>query len=863
MSRFRGTTDNYNPGPGRGEEASYGQTLRRVIILPIALATLVAVILVLMVLNLIRSAQWLDHTDQVISQANLCVKLLVDAETGLRGYQITGTPVFLEPQQKAEKEFPVQIQTLKQLASNNPSQLSLLNSLETVASNWSQFASQTIRARQQSGDVQSESLNLRGKGLMDQARSLFAEFDRVEQELRQERVRNVRQIRLLLFGPVPILLVGMGAALGLVVRRHVRGLQSTFRAALAQAEHGRESLRVTLEGIGDAVIATDTESRVTFTNPVAARLCGIEAGQAAGKPLSEIFKILNEQTRQPVENPVTKVLRAGIVIGLANHTVLLRPDGSEIAIADSGAPIRDRDGKVVGVVLVFRDVTQERAAEIAAQRLAAIVESSDDPILGKDLQGIITNWNQAAERVFGYSGTEIVGKPITTIIPPDRREEEQYILARLKRGERIEHLETVRQAKDGRQLQVALTISPIKDSSGTIVGASKILRDITAQKTAQAALRQQAELLDQSYDAVFVWELGGAISYWNKGAQELYGFTPEEAVGKTSHDLLQTQQLSPGPSFTQTLGETGRWEGELNHTTRDGRKIIVESRIRAIRQNARPTVLESARDITSRKQYAEELERKVAERTAELARTNERLREADKLKSEFLSSMSHELRTPLNSILGFTEIVKDEMAGPLNELQKQQLGMAYNSGRHLLNLINDLLDLSRIEAGKTEIFKEWIEPATVIEEVIRTVAPLAARKGLVVASEAELPARVYTDRKKLFQVLLNLVNNAVKFTERGGVKVGGRTEEQNLVLSVTDTGIGIKPENIAMLFEAFRQVEGSAAKRYEGTGLGLYLCKKLVHLLEGEIWVESEVDKGSQFTFRIPLGQNGNQPRQQ
>ena len=258
-----------------------------------------------------------------------------------------------------------------------------------------------------------------------------------------------------------------------------------------------EQFRVTLESIGDAVIATDAEGRVTYVNPVAENLLGYSLAQAKSRPLGQVFNIVNEFTRRVAENPVQRVLREGHIIGLANHTVLMRPDGTEVPIDDSAAPIHDDAGAIVGVVLVFRDITERRRAEKAKATLAAIVESSDDAIISKDLNGRILTWNAGAERLFGYREQEVIGRPITLIIPHSHLNEETMILQRIRDGERIDHYETVRQRKDGSLLDISLTVSPIRDGLGNIVGASKIARDITRRRLAEEALRLSEEKLRQ------------------------------------------------------------------------------------------------------------------------------------------------------------------------------------------------------------------------------------------------------------------------------------------------------------------------------------------------------------------------------
>jgi PAS domain S-box-containing protein len=256
-----------------------------------------------------------------------------------------------------------------------------------------------------------------------------------------------------------------------------------------------EQFRVTLESIGDAVIAADDVGRVTYVNPVAENLLGYSLAQAKSRPLGQVFNIVNEFTRHAAENPVERVLREGHITGLANHTLLIRPDGTEVPIDDSAAPIHDDAGAIVGVVLVFRDITERRRAEKAKATLAAIIESSDDAIISKDLNGRIVTWNAGAERLFGYREQEVIGQPITLIIPHSHLNEEAMILQRIRDGERIDHYETVRQAKDGSLLDISLTVSPIRDGLGNIVGASKVARDITRRKFIEEALRESEERL--------------------------------------------------------------------------------------------------------------------------------------------------------------------------------------------------------------------------------------------------------------------------------------------------------------------------------------------------------------------------------
>ena len=291
-----------------------------------------------------------------------------------------------------------------------------------------------------------------------------------------------------------------------------------MRAAQARAHKRGEMMRVTLSSIGDAVIVTDVDGRVTSLNAVAETLTGWTAHDAAGRPLDEVFHIVNEATRQPVPNPALRALREGASVGLANHTVLIAKDGTERAIDDSAAPVRDADGTVSGSVLIFRDISERRRWErdeasrlLAARQLASIVETSDDAIIRKSLDGIIQSWNAGAERVFGHTAEQAIGRHISMIIPPERVAEEDQIIASLKAGRRVDHFETERRHSSGRRIWVSLTISPIVDDHGHVVAASKIARDVTRQRQLMAEL-EEADRKRNEFLATLAHELRNPLA---------------------------------------------------------------------------------------------------------------------------------------------------------------------------------------------------------------------------------------------------------------------------------------------------------------------------------------------------------------
>ncbi|QEG31319.1 Autoinducer 2 sensor kinase/phosphatase LuxQ [Gemmata obscuriglobus] len=331
-----------------------------------------------------------------------------------------------------------------------------------------------------------------------------------------------------------------------------------------------------LASIGDGVVTTDAAGRVTFLNPVAEGLTGWAAADARGRPLTEVFRIVNETTRKAVENPALRALQTGTIVGLANHTVLIARDGSERPIDDSASPIRDETGAVAGAVLVFRDITERKKAEIAQARLAAIVESSDDAIIGKDLDGTIRSWNRGAERAFGYTAAEAVGRSITLLVPPERLGEERDILDRLGRGERVEQFETVRVRKDGRRVDVALTVSPIRDAEGHITGASKVARDVTAAKRAE---RTRAAALQAGEVGTYHWDVAADRITGDRNFAAIFGVLTDDRPAAPVGDFLTVihpdDRDRVGAEIRRTLDTGAPFRSEYRVTGPAGERWLV------------------------------------------------------------------------------------------------------------------------------------------------------------------------------------------------------------------------------------------------------------------------------------------------
>ena len=413
------------------------------------------------------------------------------------------------------------------------------------------------------------------------------------------------------------------------------GFGEATRVAKNRANAQRELLQVTLRSIGDAVITTDIDGRVTYLNDVAESLTGWAQRDAVSQPLDSVFRIINEDTRRPVENPAKKAFREGVVVGLANHTVLIHRDGSERPIDDSAAPIRDERGQVSGCVLIFRDVTAQRGMEqdkasqlLTARLLASIIESSDDAIISKSLDGIIQSWNAAAERLFGYSAEQVVGRHISIVIPPDRISEEDRIIASLKAGQRIEHFETERLRSDGQRILVSLTISPIKDEAGYVTGASKIVRDITRQRQAEQRERQLLEetaAANAKFQAFFeqgalfagIMDVNGTILEPNRLSWEGCGYTREQIVGKP---FWECPWWTPSPDLVAQIRAASAqaadgqpFHAELPYFVADGSERVADVTIQPIRDETGRVLFlaPTGVDITDRKRAEADREKFV------------------------------------------------------------------------------------------------------------------------------------------------------------------------------------------------------------------------------------------------------------
>jgi PAS domain S-box-containing protein len=523
-----------------------------------------------------------------------------------------------------------------------------------------------------------------------------------------------------------------------------------------------------------------------------------------------------------------------------------------------------------------RKKTEERLAE-SERKYRELVEQANSIILRWTSGGRITFLNEFGQRFFGYPAEEILGRHVVgTIVPPsesggrDLTKLMEEICANPKAFEQNVN-ENMR--RNGERVWIRWSNRIVPDARGQVAEILSIGTDITEHKRAEEAIAGERALSDDIINSLpgifYMYDDHGRLVRWSKNQEEVTGYSPEELSGMHALDFIPAAYKERIRSGIKTVFTEGEAFAEAPLLCRDGKEIPYLFTGRLATLDGRQYLLGLGLDITERKRaeeeirrlhadlqrHAAELEHRVAERTAELAVARDRAEESDRLKSAFLATMSHELRTPLNSIIGFTGILLMGLVGPLTGEQEKQLNMVQDSARHLLELINEVLDISKIEAGQFELARDPFDMRTTIQKSLDKIAPLAAKKGLAVTAMIAPPVgRIVGDRRRVEQILINLLSNAVKFTERGEVRIESQIEDGWLVTRVIDTGIGIRPEDVETIFKPFRQVDTGITRQYEGTGLGLSICKRLAETMGGSIQVESVWGKGSRFALRLPLG---------
>ena len=633
-------------------------------------------------------------------------------------------------------------------------------------------------------------------------------------------------------------------------------------------QESEERLRGLIDTVVDGILLIDDKGTVADINPAAERIFGYAAAEVIGQ---NVRILMPEPYHSEHDGYIARFLNTGEkrIIGIGREVRGRRKDGAEFPMELAVGELQ------VGGVRMFngivRDITERKRAEEELGKLALVASWTDNAVVLTDPEGRIEWINEGFTRLTEYELEEVVGRrPGDFLQGPDTNPQTvAYMRDQLAREEGF-NVELINYTKSGRRYWVQMEIQPIRDEEGQLVRFMGIESDITERWLAEETLRNistlQRAILNSANYTIIATDTEGMILTFNAAAEETLGYRRGEVVGKRTpefiHDAeeiaLRARELSAelgrevAPGF-EVLAAKARLreldEREWTFVRKDGSRFPVLLSVTALRDDQERITgfLGIGSDITERKRAEEAV-----------LRARDEAEDASRAKSQFLANMSHELRTPLNAIIGYSEMLQEEAEDQGLEGYIIDLERIHGAGKHLLSLINDILDLSKIEAGRMDLHIEEFAVRELLDEVAATAKPLIEEnKNILKAEIAEGVAEMVADQMKVRQILFNLVSNAAKFTQEGRieVRVSSESAEGNnwLRFEVEDNGIGMTPEQVEGLFQAFRQADPSTTRKYGGTGLGLAITRRFCELMGGEVGVESRPGEGSTFFIRLPV----------
>lgn len=614
--------------------------------------------------------------------------------------------------------------------------------------------------------------------------------------------------------------------------------------------------QVTLSAIGDAVLTTDPQGRITYMNPAAESLTGWLAGDAHGQPLEEVCRIVSEETRQAVEQPVRKVIATGLVRGMANHTLLIAKDGTERSIDDSAAPVRDEAGNLIGIVMVFRDISEQRERERAVHDALAyaesIIDTVRDPLLVLDADLRVRSASRSFYEAFEVKSQETEGRLIYELGNgqwniPALRTLLEHVLPEDSSFRDFEVTHDFEGIGRRRMLLNGRKVRRPGDHSDLILLS---IEDITPTWRAGidfADNRERYRVIVEGATgfAIFTFDTNGVVTSWNAGAEEMLGYGEAEMLGQRFEVIFTPEDIEDrqADKKMRTAAAEGRAIDERWHVKKGGERFWAQGLVMPLKDDAGETrgFLKILRDMTEQRRLEEALQRRTAE-----------LQEADIHKNEFLAMLAHELRNPLAAIRNAVTLAA--RSGRQEDLEWSR-DVTARQVKNFAHLIDDLLDAARISQGKIQLRKEVIDAVPVLRHAVDAVRPLIEeRKHELLLSFTSTDLRIEVDTTRFEQMLVNLLTNAAKYTPSGGrIQLIAGTEGSELVCRVRDNGLGISPELLPRMFELFAQADRSLARSEGGLGIGLTLVRSLAELHGGTITAASDgPDKGSEFILRLP-----------
>jgi PAS domain S-box-containing protein len=801
--------------------------------------------------------EWLTHTERVRYEIGGILQSLTDIETGERGYVISGNDAFLQPLRDARLSLESELLELRQLTQDNPRQQAPLAALTGITHRRLEQA-QAVIDKVAAGDSAGARADIaagEGKLTMDQARDTIARMQDEETRLlalrstADEHARVTARALYVALGVLAVFLLGL---IAFITARDGARLHRTER-----------ELAATLRSVGDAIISTDAQGIVKFLNPVAEELTGWMQREASGAALERVFRIVNEQTRATVESPVVKVMREGTVVGLANHTVLIARDGSERPIEDSGAPVFAANGTLAGVVLVFRDATQEREAQraiqISEQRFRGAIAAIEGVLWTNSAEGEMRGEQPGWAALTGQSAAEYQGFGWAKAVHPDDAQPtiNAWLEAvRTKQPFRFEH--RVRD-RSGVWRAFAIHAIPVLEPTGEVREWVGVHTDVTEQRQFESQLRERerrfAALANSIPQLAWTNRADGTQEFFNRQWYEYTGLTPTESIRLDVWQRVVHPQDYPHSSqlWVEALRTGTPYEAEFRMRRHDGVYRWFLVRANADRDDT-GSIIEwfgTCTDVDASKRTEEDLRR-----------TEASLREADVRKDVFLATLSHELRNPLAPIRTAARLLEMPTLSA-GDLERSR-AIITRQVRHMASLLEDLLDVSRITRGALTLKKQPVDVQQRIAEAIETVQPaLEAKHQRLQVHLPPDPVELNADPVRLVQIVANLLANASKYTPEGGdITLVARRVDEQLVLSVRDTGIGLAQENLSKVFEMFTRISAAGDRTEGGLGIGLALVKGLAELHEGKVEAHSEgIGRGSEFRIVLPWPANASASR--
>jgi PAS domain S-box-containing protein len=784
-----------------------------------------------------------------------------DAETARRGFLIDGNAADYNDFERQTSTIVSELSCLEELVKSRPEQRERFLELKRFSeARLREFRATIVKAQATGADI--NRVNFGDDPVrrhLGQLYRLTQEFEDAEEQHWEDRVAERRAgifrafITFSIASTLALFLIGTMYAL---VRRYLAERSRADRT-LRESE---ARVRLLLDSAGEGVYGVDVQGICTFCNPAALKLLGFEsADQVLGRNMHDLVHHSHaDGSHYDVRQcPIFRTFHSGEGT-LGEEDVFWRADGTTIPVEYRAHPIR-RDGDTLGAVVTFVDVAPKRRAETEMRLRERALKAISQGIFITDpgrADEPITYVNAAFEQLTGYSQTEASGRNIEFLRGPETDPSAIEELMAGFRERRAAQVVMLSYRKDGSTFWDALTIAPVEGPDGRVTHFVGVMTDISAPIRDHERLRHSEERLRLMIEsvrdyAIFAIDLQGRVSSWNSGAERLFGYSESAILGQKAELLFTPEDRAAELPHLELLRAeaTGRADDERWHLREDGSRFFASGMVTAVRDESGALLgyTKVARDITESKRAEAEL--RAAKEAAEVA---------NRAKSSFLANMSHELRTPLNAIIGYSEMLEEEAREQGVVDFVPDLERIHSSGKHLLGLINDLLDLSKIEAGRMELYLEVFDVAELVRNTLATVEPLAERRGNTLHLEiVDDPGVMRADLTKVRQALLNLLSNALKFTEHGSITLRAAREFdpdgiERIVLEVADDGIGMTLEELSRLFRPFVQADATTTRKYGGTGLGLTITRRFCEMMGGEITVDSQPGRGSTFTIRLP-----------